>query len=44
MYHTKLDGLIDLALEEGYRTYDIMGEGMKKVGTSQMGDQIAANI
>lgn len=31
-------------LEEGYRTYDIMGEGMKQVGTSQMGDLISRNI
>ena len=35
---------VNLALEDSYRTYDIMGEGMKKVGTSQMGDQIALKI
>lgn len=31
-------------LEEGYRTGDIMAEGCKKVGTREMGDQIAARI
>ncbi|MBN1643992.1 MAG: 3-isopropylmalate dehydrogenase [Dehalococcoidales bacterium] len=31
-------------LNEGYRTYDIMSEGMKKVGTKEMGDLIAAKI
>ncbi len=28
-------------LQEGYRTYDIMGEGKIKVGTKEMGDLIA---
>lgn len=31
-------------LEDGYRTGDIMAEGCKKVGTREMGDQIAARI
>ncbi|PIU55998.1 MAG: 3-isopropylmalate dehydrogenase [Chloroflexi bacterium CG07_land_8_20_14_0_80_51_10] len=31
-------------LEEGYRTYDIMAEGMKKIGTMEMGELIAARI
>ncbi len=31
-------------LVDGYRTYDIYTEGMKKVGTREMGDQIAARI
>jgi len=31
-------------LVDGYRTYDIWTEGMKKVGTREMGDQIAARI
>lgn len=35
---------VNLTLEEGYRTYDIMGKGTKEVGTIQMGDQIAAKI
>ncbi len=31
-------------LEEGYRTYDIMQDGMKKVGTREMGTLIAGKI
>ena len=31
-------------LNDGYRTYDIMSEGMKKVGTKEMGDLVAAKI
>jgi 3-isopropylmalate dehydrogenase len=31
-------------LEQNYRTYDIMSEGMKEVGTSEMGDLIAEQI
>ena len=36
--------LIEKVLEEGYRTYDIMGEGKMKVGTRKMGDLIAEKI
>ncbi len=36
-----IENAVDAALEEGYRTYDIMSEGKKKVGTSEMGDIIA---
>ena len=32
------------ALKDGYRTADIMQNGMQKVGTSQMGDVIKSNI
>ncbi|MDD5189588.1 MAG: 3-isopropylmalate dehydrogenase [Dehalococcoidales bacterium] len=32
------------ALNEGYRTQDIMSEGMKKIGTKEMGDLVAAKI
>jgi 3-isopropylmalate dehydrogenase len=35
---------IERVLEEGYRTYDIMGEGMQKVGTSKMGDLITERV
>ncbi len=35
---------IEKVLEEGYRTYDIMGEGMTKVGTSKMGDSIVERV
>jgi 3-isopropylmalate dehydrogenase len=32
---------VDAALDESYRTYDIMSEGKTKVGTEEMGDIIA---
>ena len=35
---------ISSVLEDGYRTYDIMSEGMKKVGTAEMGDLIASKV
>ena len=35
---------VESVLEEGYRTYDIMSEGMKKVGTSALGYLIAAML
>jgi 3-isopropylmalate dehydrogenase len=35
---------VDAVLDEGYRTYDIVGEGTVKVGTSEMGDRIAAKV
>jgi len=35
---------IETVLDEGYRTYDIMGEGKIKVGTKKMGDLIAEKI
>jgi 3-isopropylmalate dehydrogenase len=31
-------------LEDGYRTYDIMSEGMTKVGTREMGDLIVKKV
>jgi len=31
-------------LEQGYRTYDIMSEGMNKVGTREMGELIASRV
>ncbi len=31
-------------LKDGYRTVDIMSEGMKEVGTKEMGDLIAERI
>ena len=33
---------INATLDAGYRTYDIMGEGNKKVGTKEMGDAIVS--
>ena len=35
---------VDRVLEEGYRTYDIVVEGQKKVGTREIGDLIAARV
>ena len=35
---------VQRVLTEGWRTLDIMAEGCKKVGTSQMGDLIASQI
>jgi 3-isopropylmalate dehydrogenase len=35
---------VDEVLNEGYRTYDIMDEGKKKVGTKEMGDLIAGKV
>ena len=35
---------VERVLEDGYRTYDIMGEGKEKVGTSKMGDLITERL
>ncbi|MBA7639213.1 3-isopropylmalate dehydrogenase [subsurface metagenome] len=35
---------VDEVLSQGYRTYDIMGEGKTKVGTREMGDLIAGKV
>jgi 3-isopropylmalate dehydrogenase len=35
---------VDEVLEEGYRTYDIMSEGKKKVGTKEMGGLIVRKV
>ncbi len=35
---------VSSVLNEGYRTYDIMDEGKKKVGTKEMGDLIAGKV
>ncbi len=39
-----IEKAINEVVEEGYRTYDIMVGGKKKVGTSEMGDLIAAKL
>ena len=39
-----VEGAVNRVLQEGYRTYDIMAEGMKQVGTREMGDLIAAEV
>ncbi|MFC1928434.1 3-isopropylmalate dehydrogenase, partial [Chloroflexota bacterium] len=39
-----IEAAVEEALNDGYRTYDIMGEGKTKVGTREMGDLIARKI
>ncbi len=39
-----IESAVNRALDEGYRTPDIYKEGFTKVGCSQMGDILAANI
>jgi 3-isopropylmalate dehydrogenase len=41
---TVVEKAIDDVLDEDYRTYDIMSEGKKKVGTKEMGDLIATKV
>ena len=36
-----IDAAVEKVLADGYRTVDIMSEGMTRLGTSEMGDQIA---
>ncbi len=42
--YAAIDSSIRSVLEAGYRTVDIMSEGMKKVGTREMGDLIVEEI
>ncbi len=39
-----IERAIDSVLADGYRTYDIMSDGMKKVGTREMGELIANKL
>jgi len=39
-----VENAVNQVLKEGYRTYDIMTDGMKKVGTKEMGNLIAARV
>ena len=39
-----IEDTVDQVLKDGYRTYDIMSDGMKKLGTREMGDLIANRI
>jgi len=39
-----VEDAVEEVLNEGYRTYDIMGEGKTKVGTKEMGDLIAGKV
>ncbi|QIB33222.1 3-isopropylmalate dehydrogenase [Ancylobacter pratisalsi] len=40
----KLEAAISGVLADGYRTADIYSDGMKKIGTSEMGDAILAEL
>ena len=39
-----IEQAVSQVLAEGYRTGDIMSEGCKKVGTTEMGDLIAERV
>jgi len=39
-----IESAVEQVLHQGYRTYDIMDEGKKKVGTREMGDLIAGKV
>ena len=39
-----VEAAVQKVLTEGYRTVDIMADGMKQVGTKEMGDLIAERI
>ncbi|MCL0059403.1 3-isopropylmalate dehydrogenase, partial [Dehalococcoidia bacterium] len=39
-----VEGAVNQVLEEGYRTYDIMAEGMKQIGTREVGELIVERI
>ena len=40
----RIEMAVNEVLEAGYRTYDIMDDGMTKVGTKQMGEIIAGKV
>ena len=39
-----IEKAVEDILNEGYRTYDIMGENMKRVGTREMGDLMVKKV
>jgi 3-isopropylmalate dehydrogenase len=39
-----IEKAVNRALNDGYRTYDIMSDDMTKVGTKEMGDLIASRV
>lgn len=39
-----IEDAVSAVLKEGYRTIDIMSEGMKQIGTKEMGDRICSHI
>jgi 3-isopropylmalate dehydrogenase len=40
----RLEKAVNSALDEGYRTGDIMGEGCKQVTCTQMGEVLAKSV
>ncbi len=40
--HDRIFAAVGSVLDQGYRTADIMSEGMRQIGTREMGDRIAA--
>jgi len=40
----KIEKAVEAVLQEGYRTYDIMQQGKKQVGTREMGEVIADSV
>ena len=39
-----IENAVSKVLQDGYRTIDIMSEGMKQIGTAEMGDRICSYI
>jgi 3-isopropylmalate dehydrogenase len=39
-----VENAVSQVLDEGYRTYDIMEQGKKQVGTREMGELIARRV
>jgi len=39
-----IEKAVESVLNDGYRTYDIMGQGKTKVGTREMGDLVAKKV
>jgi 3-isopropylmalate dehydrogenase len=42
--NTWLEKAVESVLDKGFRTGDIMSEGMKQVGTVEMGDRVAEEL
>ena len=39
-----VEAAVEKVLQDGYRTIDIMSEGMTQIGTQEMGDRICSCI
>jgi 3-isopropylmalate dehydrogenase len=39
-----IENSVDRVLKDGYRSYDIMSQGMARVGTKEMGDLVAGHV